>query len=91
MQSIQQYRSVRETVAAQAKVGKIVNWSIEERIVLKDESLSEGESTTTSLDEKSEDQDPITVGWDGPQDALNPRNWSRVRRAWIFGILWINV
>ncbi|KAI9825539.1 MAG: hypothetical protein M1819_000531 [Sarea resinae] len=38
-----------------------------------------------------ENDQPIPVEWDGPNDPLNPRNWTLARRSWVFIILWINV
>lgn len=33
----------------------------------------------------------IIVEWDGPDDSLNPRNWSMARRLTAFAVIWINV
>lgn len=92
MQSIRQYRALRAAVSAQVNTGKVVNHSNAKTSVLaNDASSSDNQSTTTDLQERNANQDPIVVGWEGPQDPLNPRNWTITRRCTIFAILWINV
>lgn len=91
MQSFGQYNHVKVTVGAQVKVGKIVNWSTEKKNVLKTDTTTEGDSTTTYLSEKDKSQDLVIVGWDGSNHRLNPINWTISRRAFVFAILWINV
>lgn len=95
MQSLRQYRQIRQTVAAQVQTGRVNNLSTEKRNVLDDASSSDTTLTTTDLkhddDQNTPGGEPIIVGWDGPEDALNPRNWSLTRRAVIFAILWVNV
>lgn len=92
MQSVRQYREIRSAVAAHVQTGRVVNQSTEKTSVL-EEPDSSSRSTITALGEKQQvthDQD-IIVGWEGPSDSLNPRNWTLTRRCFVFAILWINV
>ncbi|KAF2168806.1 hypothetical protein M409DRAFT_20823 [Zasmidium cellare ATCC 36951] len=91
MQSPRQYRAVRSAVARQVETGKIVNLPNEKVSVLSDDASSQTSHSTADLKEKSHEDGDIIVGWEGPQDPLNPRNWSIARRCVIFAILWINV
>ncbi|EME39391.1 hypothetical protein DOTSEDRAFT_91758 [Dothistroma septosporum NZE10] len=90
MQSLRQYRAIKSAVTRQVATGKVVNVS-NEKISVLDNQASSDSITTTSLDEKEDSQEPIIVGWEGPDDPLNPRNWPIPRRCLIFAILWINV
>ena len=97
MQSFRQYRRIKTAVAEQAKTGKIVNLSNEKTSVLDDDQQSSRSNLTTTgiydhhHEKDGEGNEVIIVGWDGPNDPLNPRNWSVWRRAMVFAVLWINV
>jgi MFS transporter, DHA1 family, multidrug resistance protein len=92
MQSFRQYRTLRQAVNAQVNTGKIVNTSLEKTSVLESVTPASSIVSTESLKSSgSGEQEPIIVGWEGPNDRLNPRNWSTTRRWAIFAILWINV
>ena len=92
MQSLRQYRLLRIAAESQANTGRVVNCPNDKRSVFERQSSSESTITTTDSSEwKESNNDPITVGWEGPEDPLNPRNWPITRRCIIFAILWVNV
>ncbi len=92
MQSFRQYKTLRQTVRAQVDTGNIVNTSLETTSVFeKSEGSNTSMLTTESLKSAHADQEPIIVGWEGPDDQLNPRNWTLTKRWAIFAVLWINV
>lgn len=81
MQSVLQYRRIREDVNSD-----IEYW----RAVSKRES-SDSLSPQVSANPLEASTDPFLVEWSGPDDPLSPRNWSQARRAAVFLIVWINV
>lgn len=93
MQSVRQYRSSRALVAARIESGSINSVPSEKTSILEESSSSETSfTTTTSLldsDLKNSD-DPIIVGWEGPDDPLNPRNWTKTWKTVVFWIIFIN-
>lgn len=83
MQSFRQFRRLRETV----KTGhsqRPADQDVEPNAPIGGAQTIPGQGE--SLSEKH-----ILVEWDGPDDPLNPRNWSHGRRFAAFCIVWINV
>lgn len=97
MQSLRQYRQLRTAIQSQLKQGRVLNSARQRRNVLEAQDDSSGDSsieTKTLHAIRANDSHAsftITVGWEGPNDPLNPRNWTLARRCTIFAILWINV
>lgn len=87
MQSIRQYRRIKRSVEASPRKTEEAGSST---------SSLEGENHQAVLAYGAQDKDidlseVQLVFWDGPDDPLDPRNWSLPRKIWIFTILWINV
>nr|POE46902.1 putative efflux pump kojt [Quercus suber] len=93
MQSVRQYRRIRSAVEAQVVAGRIDNSAADTHSVFDnpDHNASDVSISKESWSSSDADEDTIIVGWQGPDDPLNPRNWTLQRRAVIFAILWINV
>lgn len=93
LQSYRQYTELRKAVGAQVETGKIINHSNDKISVFEDpdRSLTSSISTDSLNPKDGEKQDDVIVGWESQTDALNPRQWTLVRRCVIFAVLWINV
>lgn len=91
-QSFRQYTTLRQAVKAQVNTGKIVNTSLEKTSVLENNIPASSVVSTESLKAPtSNEDDSIIVGWEEPNDQLNPRKLSAAKRWAIFAILWVNV
>lgn len=94
VQSARQYKALGRQIAAHIETGEIVNHSTEKVSAFerKDPSLTRSVSTeSVKKEDETTEREIIQVGWEGPIDPLNPRQWSLTWRSTIFAILWINV
>lgn len=95
MQSLRQYKSIQSSVTSRIQNGTISSVSNEKPSIV-DQRSGSGDSdsltTTTSLlpADLSTSDEPIIVGWEGPDDPLNPRNWSTAWKTVVFWIIFIN-
>lgn len=88
MQSIRQYRQLRETVK-QAHSRNSLPSAENNPKVLDDISWQSGTSDEDL--QKVANGEVIAVEWEGPKDPLSPRNWPLTSRIGVFCVIWINV
>jgi len=102
MQSLQQYRAIGRRVQDVHLKHPSDSSLASAPATVEEGNTKEGEDNSTTdqrlnglntppgLEEKLR-AEHIIVEWDGPDDSLNPRNWSMARRLTAFAIIWFNV
>jgi hypothetical protein len=92
MESIRQYRALQRKVAEEVDAGQIHSLFDEKPSVLDSEDSDQHQQTSTNLQSKhlSASDEPIIVGWEGPDDPFNPRNWSMTRRCAVIAVIWFS-
>lgn len=89
MQSLRQYRQLREQVKDSHDTSPSDAPGNAESRSAEDTADHSDSPQHDSGDFKKVEH--LMVDWDGPQDPTNPRNWPLLERAGILCIIWVNV